>query len=136
MATYPGFLELYLIKHNFSLCTLKNKSLIYAILKTFPAVMKEAIIYQGLRVKVIDTSPVPVPGPDEIIIKTVVSATNPIDWKSTTKEEEVELHGELHIQGYRNAGKDVAGFVHLIGKILSFINTISFASMAENKIYN
>jgi len=81
--------------------------------------MKEAIIHQGLKVEVIDTSPIPVPEPHEIIIKVVVAATNPIDWKSTTREEEINLHGEIEIKGYNSKGKDVTGFVHSVGKYTS-----------------
>ena len=83
--------------------------------------MKEAIIYEGLKVKVIDESPIPIPGPHEVIIKAVIVATNPIDWKSTTREEEIELHGEIEIKGYNNKGKDVTGFVHSVGKGTSFL---------------
>ncbi len=87
--------------------------------------MKEAIIHQGLKVEVIDQNPIPVPGPDEIIIKVVVAATNPIDWKSTTREEEIALHGEIEIKGYNSKGKDVVGFVHSVGKeTLVFISFI------------
>ncbi|RDW77884.1 hypothetical protein BP5796_05736 [Coleophoma crateriformis] len=77
--------------------------------------MKEAIIYQGLKVRVLDESPIPLPGPQEVIIKVVVAATNPIDWKSTTREEEIKLHGEIEIKGYKSTGKDVTGLVHSVG---------------------
>jgi NADPH:quinone reductase-like Zn-dependent oxidoreductase len=80
--------------------------------------MKEAVIYRGLKVEVVDIRPIPVPGPHEIIIKTVVAATNPIDWKASTREEEVELHGEIEVKGYSNNGKDVTGFVYSVGKAI------------------
>jgi NADPH:quinone reductase-like Zn-dependent oxidoreductase len=83
--------------------------------------MKEAIIHQGLTVKVVDESPIPVPAAHEIIIKTVVAATNPIDWKSTTREEEIELHGDVKIKGYNSKGKDMVGFVHSVGKCAFFV---------------
>ena len=83
--------------------------------------MKEAIIHEGLRVEVVDQNQIPIPGPNEIIIKVVVAATNPIDWKSTTREEEIELHGEIKIKGYNSKGKDVAGFVHSLGNRKLFL---------------
>lgn len=41
--------------------------------------MKEAIISAGPKVKLVD-SPVPQPGPDQVLIKVVVAAANPKDW--------------------------------------------------------
>ena len=78
--------------------------------------MKEAVIRPGLKAEVVDTSPIPTPGPFEVIIKVVVAATNPIDWKSTSREEEIAIHGELEVTGYNSTGKDVAGFVYAVGK--------------------
>lgn len=92
--------------------------------------MKEAIIRQGLRVEVIDENPIPTPGPLEVIIQVVIAATNPIDWKSTTREEELAIHGDLEVKGYNSKGKDVAGFVYAVGKsnekedsLVEFINS-------------
>ena len=78
--------------------------------------MKEAIIHQRLKVEITDTSSIPIPGPNEVIIKVIIAATNPIDWKSTTREEEINLHGDIEIQGYNSKGKDVTGFVHSVGE--------------------
>lgn len=41
--------------------------------------MKEAIVHEGPKVEIID-SPIPKPGPDEVLIKVIVSGTNPKDW--------------------------------------------------------
>lgn len=41
--------------------------------------MKEAIVPKGLSVQIVD-SPIPTPRPDEVLIKVVVSGTNPKDW--------------------------------------------------------
>lgn len=41
--------------------------------------MKEAIVSKGPSVKLVD-SPIPEPGPDQIVIQVVVSGSNPKDW--------------------------------------------------------
>lgn len=41
--------------------------------------MKEAIVLVGPKVKIVD-SPIPKPGPDQVLIKVVVAAANPKDW--------------------------------------------------------
>ena len=78
--------------------------------------MKEAIIHPGIKVDLINKNPIPEPGPNDVIIKVVVAATNPIDWKSITTEEELKLHGDLGMKSYSNAGKDVSGTVHTVGQ--------------------
>ena len=42
--------------------------------------MKEAIVHKGPKVEIID-SPIPVPERDQVIVKVVVSGSNPKDWK-------------------------------------------------------
>ena len=42
--------------------------------------MKEAIIKKGPKVEIID-SPVPKPGPEQVVTKVVVAGSNPKDWK-------------------------------------------------------
>lgn len=69
-----------------------------------PQQMKEAIVHAGPRVEVI-TSPIPVPGPGQLLIKTQYAASNPEDWKRPT------LAGQPAI----NQGDDVAGLVHGLG---------------------
>jgi len=41
--------------------------------------MKEAIVKQDLSVDIID-SPIPTPNDDQVVIKVVVSGSNPKDW--------------------------------------------------------
>jgi len=41
--------------------------------------MKEATVAQDLKVTIRD-APIPSPGPNEVIIKVVVSGSNPKDW--------------------------------------------------------
>lgn len=56
----------------------------------------------------IDTAPMPVPGPDEVVIKNKAVAVNPVDWK-------IQDSG-LFIQNYPNIlGTDVAGEVSEVG---------------------
>ena len=41
--------------------------------------MKEAIVHAGPKVEIID-SPIPTPGPDQVLTKVIVSGSNPKDW--------------------------------------------------------
>lgn len=41
--------------------------------------MKEAIVTSSLEVKIVD-SPIPEPGPEQVVIQVVVSGSNPKDW--------------------------------------------------------
>jgi NADPH:quinone reductase len=41
--------------------------------------MKEAIIHPGTKVEIKD-SPIPLPKPNEVVTKVVVSGSNPKDW--------------------------------------------------------
>jgi NADPH:quinone reductase len=40
---------------------------------------KEAKVTKGPKVTIVD-SPIPEPGPDQLVIKVVVSGSNPKDW--------------------------------------------------------
>jgi NADPH2:quinone reductase len=42
--------------------------------------MKEAIVNTDIKVEIID-SPIPTPGPGDVLIKVEVSGSNPKDWK-------------------------------------------------------
>ncbi|KOS39523.1 hypothetical protein ACN38_g9624 [Penicillium nordicum] len=66
--------------------------------------MKEALVRKGLSVEIVDT-PVPTPRADEVLIKVVVSGTNPKDWK---------LPEWLDKPG--NQGDDIAGTVEAVGE--------------------
>ena len=74
---------------------------------TFSAIyvrkMKEAIVSAGPKVKIVDSS-IPIPGPDQVVTKVVVSGSNPKDWKRP-QFSDVSL----------NTGDDIAGVVHSVG---------------------
>ncbi|KAL5353994.1 hypothetical protein ACLOAV_000079 [Pseudogymnoascus australis] len=66
--------------------------------------MKEAIVSKGPVVKIVD-SEIPKPGLGQILIKVIVSGSNPKDWKVpewTNKEQ--------------NSGDDIAGIVEAVGE--------------------
>ncbi|TQN65338.1 Trans-enoyl reductase fsr4 [Colletotrichum shisoi] len=65
--------------------------------------MKEAIVNPDISVTVKD-SPVPTPGPGELLVKVIVSGTNPKDWKLPHM-----------LQTASNSGDDVAGTVEAVG---------------------
>ncbi|KAJ6555718.1 chaperonin 10-like protein [Mycena sp. CBHHK59/15] len=65
--------------------------------------MKEVYVASDLGTKIID-SPIPTPGPDQIVVKVVVSGSNPKDWK-------VPQWGTPG-----NSGDDIAGIVHAVGE--------------------
>lgn len=67
-------------------------------------IMKELTVRAGPKTTIID-SPIPVPGPDHILIKVVVSGSNPKDWKRP------EWRGDDI-----NQGDDIAGIVHQVGE--------------------
>ncbi|KAF1986718.1 GroES-like protein [Aulographum hederae CBS 113979] len=73
--------------------------------------MKEAIIKGGPKVEIID-SPIPEPGPTDVIIKVVYSGSNPKDWKYPEWMPD---------QTPINQGDDIAGTVHAVGsKVTEF----------------
>ncbi|KAL8699871.1 MAG: hypothetical protein Q9224_001225 [Gallowayella concinna] len=66
--------------------------------------MKEAIVQPDLNVEVVD-SEIPVPNDDEVVIKVMVSGSNPKDWKLPVMFKKA-----------MNSGDDIAGVVHEIGR--------------------
>lgn len=64
--------------------------------------MKEAIVDKDISVSIID-SPIPKPGPGEVLIKVVVSGTNPKDWKVPAWTSQSA-----------NTGDDIAGIVEAV----------------------
>ncbi|KAL8998635.1 MAG: hypothetical protein Q9188_006061 [Gyalolechia gomerana] len=66
--------------------------------------MKEAIVQPDLEVNIVD-SPIPVPKDDEVVIKVVVSGSNPKDWKRP-----------VWSNAAHNSGDDIAGVVHQVGR--------------------
>lgn len=66
--------------------------------------MKEAIVQPDLKLDIVD-SPIPVPKDNELVIKVVVSGSNPKDWK-------YPLMNNVAM----NSGDDIAGVVHQVGR--------------------
>lgn len=66
--------------------------------------MLELIIHPGPKTEFIE-SPIPVPNDDQVVIKVIVSGSNPKDWK---RPEWLDVH--------INQGDDIAGIVHQVGK--------------------
>jgi len=60
-------------------------------------------VHAGPKVEIID-SPIPTPGPDQVVTKVIVSGSNPKDWKVA---EWVKITV--------NQGDDIAGIVHSVG---------------------
>ncbi|KAI1849152.1 hypothetical protein JX266_005113 [Neoarthrinium moseri] len=65
--------------------------------------MKEAIVSKGPTVQIVD-SPIPKPGPDDVVIKVVYAGSNPKDWKLPD-----------WVGTTANQGDDVAGTIHEVG---------------------
>ncbi|KAI1465349.1 GroES-like protein [Daldinia caldariorum] len=65
--------------------------------------MKEALVAPGPKVKIVD-SPTPKPEADQVLIKVVVSGSNPKDWK-------LPAMNNVTI----NSGDDIAGIVEEVG---------------------
>jgi NADPH:quinone reductase-like Zn-dependent oxidoreductase len=66
--------------------------------------MKEAHVAKGLKTTIQDVA-IPEPQPDQVIIRVVVSGSNPKDWKIP----------ELVPEYNANSGDDIAGIVHSVG---------------------
>lgn len=66
--------------------------------------MKEAVVSKGPTVQIID-SPIPKAEADQVVIKVVVSGSNPKDWKLP-----------LWMGTTLNQGDDIAGIVHEVGE--------------------
>lgn len=71
--------------------------------------MKEAIVSKGPTVTIVD-SPIPKPGPGQVVTKILFSGSNPKDWKRP------ELLGD---KGAANQGDDISGIVHEVGEGVS-----------------
>ena len=67
--------------------------------------MKEAYINKDLTVEIREV-PVPTVGPGELLIRTIVSGTNPKDWKIPKL-----MGGDA-----ANHGDDIAGYVETVGE--------------------
>ncbi|KAK4217425.1 chaperonin 10-like protein [Rhypophila decipiens] len=72
--------------------------------------MKEAFVSEDLKVQIIDT-PIPeLTAPDQILIKVVVTGTNPKDWKAIRR-----YTPQLEKYNGANTGDDIAGVVEQVG---------------------
>lgn len=71
--------------------------------------MKEAVIDKDTGVTIRDVN-IPVPQPGQVLIKVIVSGTNPKDWK---------LPVWLSDAPPANQGDDIAGFVEAVGQGVS-----------------
>jgi NADPH2:quinone reductase len=66
--------------------------------------MKEALVSSDLTVQIVD-SPIPLPGPGEVLIKVKCAGCNPKDWKYP-----------MHSGITANSGDDLAGEISSIGE--------------------
>ncbi|KAJ5091216.1 chaperonin 10-like protein [Penicillium alfredii] len=66
--------------------------------------MLELLIHRGPKTELIE-SPIPTPNDDQVVIKVMVSGSNPKDWK---RPEWFDVH--------INQGDDISGIVHCTGK--------------------
>lgn len=66
--------------------------------------MLEVIVHPGPQTEKVE-SPIPVPNDDQVVIKVVVSGSNPKDWKVPER-----------LNRHVNEGDDIAGIVHQVGK--------------------
>lgn len=86
--------------------------------------MKSVINLAGPTVKIID-APIPDPNDDQVVIKVVVSGSNPKDWK-------VPDIGYLKVREGVNQGDDIAGVVEKVGKNVVEFKVDSFLYGSEN----
>jgi NADPH:quinone reductase-like Zn-dependent oxidoreductase len=66
--------------------------------------MKEALVSSDLSVKLVN-SPIPEPGPEEVLIKVICAGCNPKDWKYPA-----------YSRTTANSGDDVAGEIAKVGE--------------------
>ena len=57
-------------------------------------------------------SPIPKPGPDEVLVKIVSAALNPVDWK-------IQVHGYFATEFPFVSGTDAAGIVEEVGSAVT-----------------
>ncbi|KAK5122948.1 fusarubin cluster-oxidoreductase [Meristemomyces frigidus] len=71
--------------------------------------MKEAVVGKGPKVQIID-SPIPKPGPNQVVTKVIYSGSNPKDWKRPENMPD---------KPPTNQGDDISGIVHAVGDNVS-----------------
>lgn len=80
--------------------------------------MKSVVNLAGPTVKIIDV-PIPEPNDDQVVIKVVVSGSNPKDWKVpdiAASEARPFFERYLQVREGVNQGDDIAGVVEKVGK--------------------
>lgn len=80
--------------------------------------MKSVLNLAGPTVKIIDI-PIPEPNDDQVVIKVVVSGSNPKDWKlpdMIASGATPFLARYANVQHGVNQGDDIAGIVEKVGK--------------------
>lgn len=79
--------------------------------------MKEAINLLGPAAKIVD-SPIPVPNDDQVLIKVIVSGSNPKDWKVPEFVASGKFDHEMlrEAKNGLNQGDDIAGIVEKVGQ--------------------
>jgi hypothetical protein len=88
--------------------------------------MKQAINLAGPTVKIID-SPIPEPNDDQVLIKVVVSGSNPKDWKVPDLAAAGDSRFGMMLEAKKgvNQGDDIAGIIERVG-----------ANVVEFKVHN
>lgn len=78
--------------------------------------MKEVINLAGPTVKLVD-SPIPEPNDDQVLIKVVVSGSNPKDWKvpDLAASGDTKFGMMLEAKKGLNQGDDIAGVIEKVG---------------------
>lgn len=98
--------------------------------------MKEVINLAGPTAKIID-SPIPEPNDDQVLIKVVVSGSNPKDWKvpDLAASGTMDFGMVLKAKAGLNQGDDIAGIVERVGKnVLEFkVRCPSFLSARDRE---
>ena len=85
--------------------------------------MKEVIVSKGPKCEIVD-SPIPVPKENQVLIKVVVSGSNPKDWKRADGG------------GILNTGDDIAGIVHTVGSnVVEFKPGDKVVSTCSHEMY-
>jgi NADPH:quinone reductase len=88
--------------------------------------MKEAVVAKGPKVSIVD-SPIPKPGPHQIVTKVVYSGSNPKDWKVAGSCPTSHYHANGSLANRKrpefmagkppvNQGDDISGIVHEVGE--------------------
>ena len=79
--------------------------------------MKEAINFAGPKVKIVE-SPIPEPRDNQVLIKVIVSGSNPKDWKVPDMAATYDGPGNTVLGKSKrglNQGDDIAGIVEKVG---------------------